>query len=222
VKVATFGHGTDGGVVAASDIPDIQRASRISLNFSDSGIYLTGILLKRSRQIKARVFEVPGAGGVLLTQAACGLSDYFRVGEEIDTFGRLDDLAGKISFYLSNPEARDRIAWAGHKRVVAEHTYDRRFGDLLDYVLAQAAAERRQQPWRIDPDELQKFVALHRRTKAIRPFRVAAGAMAYTLLGRKRSARGARRIVFEASWRLAGERTFGAAGLPGRLFFRES
>jgi spore maturation protein CgeB len=222
VKVATFGHGSDGGVVAASVIPEIYRKSRISLNFSDSGLHLTGVRLKRSRQIKARVFEVPGAGGALLTQTASGLSDYFRVGEEIDTFDRLDDLAAKITAYLSDPAARDRMAAAGHRRTVAEHTYDHRFRSLLDHIQTHCAPERRQRRWQIDPDQLQTQVDLHRQIKSIKPLRTAVEAVTRVFLGPEKGARSARRIVFEASWRLAGERTFGAAGLPGRLFYRES
>jgi spore maturation protein CgeB len=222
VKVATFGHGSEGGVVAASDIPGIYRKSRLSLNFSDSGRHLIGGRLQRSRQIKARVFEVPGAGSVLLTQAVDGLSDYFRVGQEIDTFDRLDDLTAKTKFLLTNPAMRDRMAWAGHKRVIAEHTYDRRFRGLLDHVCVNVAPERTQRPWRIDAGQLQEFVERHRDTKAIWPLRAAIETLARAFVGRERSARVARRIVFESSWRLAGKRTFGAAGLPGRLFFRES
>jgi len=222
VKVSTFGQGSDGGVVAANDIPGIYRKSLVSLNFSDSGLHLIGAQLKRSRQIKARVFEVPGAGGALLTQTAVGLSDYFRVGQEIDTFDRLDDLAAKAKFYLANPVVRDRLAWAGHKRVIAEHTYDRRFRSLLDYVHTNVAPERSRRPWRIDTGQLQPLVHRHRDTKAIRPLRVAIETIARAIVGRQRGARAARRIVFEASWRMAGKRTFSAAGLPGRLFFRES
>lgn len=222
VSVTTFGHGSDGGVIAASEIPEVQRKSRISLNFSDSGLQLDGIRLKRSRQIKARVFEAPGAGSLLLTQAADGLSDYFRIGDEIDTFSQLDDLAGKIGFYLANSDTRDRLARAGHRRVVTEHTYDQRFRDLLDHVQTRVAPARTRQSWQIDRAEMQSLVDLHRRTGTIRPLRVAVGALTSLLLGQEKGARGARRIVFEASWRLAGERTFGAAGLPGRLFFRES
>ena len=222
VNVTTFGQGSDGGVIAAADIPETYRKTRISLNFSDSGLQLDGIRLKRSRQIKARVFEVPGAGSLLLTQAAGGLSDHFRIGEEIDVFDRPDELAGKIRFYLSNPDARDRLAQAGHRRVVAEHTYDRRFRDLLDHVQAHIAPARAHQSWGIDRAEMQSLVDLHRRIAAIKPLGLAVNAMTRLLLGQEKGARGARRIVFEASWRLAGERTFGAAGLPGRLFFRES
>jgi spore maturation protein CgeB len=41
-------------------------------------------------------------------------------------------------------------------------------------------------------------------------------------LGRRRGPRAARRLLFELSWRFAGSKTYGAAGLPGRLFYRES
>ena len=114
------------------------------------------------------------------------------------------------------------MAWAGHKRTIAEHTYDRRFRDLLDHIDAHVAPERRQRPWRIDPAQLHGLAELHRATKAIWPLRMAIETLARAFVGRERSARAARRIVFEASWRLLGKRTFGAAGLPGRLFFRES
>jgi len=123
---------------------------------------------------------------------------------------------------LANPVVRDRLAWAGHKRVIAEHTYDRRFRSLLDYVHTNVAPERSRRPWRIDTGQLQPLVHRHRDTKAIRPLRVAIETIARAIVGRQRGARAARRIVFEASWRMAGKRTFSAAGLPGRLFFRES
>jgi spore maturation protein CgeB len=40
--------------------------------------------------------------------------------------------------------------------------------------------------------------------------------------GQPRGTRAARRVLFELSWRLFGAHTYRAAGLPGRLFYRES
>jgi spore maturation protein CgeB len=40
--------------------------------------------------------------------------------------------------------------------------------------------------------------------------------------GPRRGRRAARRLLFELSWRIAGARTYGAAGWPGRMFYRES
>jgi spore maturation protein CgeB len=47
-------------------------------------------------------------------------------------------------------------------------------------------------------------------------------AMCTVLWGRARGPRAARRLVFEASWRVAGRRTYSAAGIPGRFFYRSS
>ncbi|MDX8394984.1 MAG: hypothetical protein R8K22_01060, partial [Mariprofundaceae bacterium] len=63
IKVDTFGFGWPNGCVADEDVAKIIRDSQISLNFADSGVVIEDSKVTRSRQIKARVFEVPGAGG---------------------------------------------------------------------------------------------------------------------------------------------------------------
>jgi len=82
VAVACFGHGWQHGAVTSSDVDRIYRNSRLSLNFADSGLQLSGGRIMRSRQIKARTFEVPGAGGMLLTEGADRLDSYLRPDEE--------------------------------------------------------------------------------------------------------------------------------------------
>lgn len=222
IAVATFGNGSAYGVVAAADIPKIHNKYMISLNFSNSGRQLSAAGVGRSTQIKARVFEVPGHGGALLTQNAPGLSDYFEMGKEIDVFDDVDGLKNKIEFYLSNPAARDRLAQAGFAKASARHTYDVRFRELLEHVLRAAKPERLRQPWTLDARQLDSLVARHRRVSAIQPIRTLVETLARTVVGRDRAARAARRIVFEGAWRLMGARTFSAAGIPGRLFFAES
>ena len=138
IEVDCFGYGWPNGPVPSADIPRIMRESVVSLNFGDSGTQLRGLRPYRSRQIKARVFEVPGAGGFLLTEGAEHLTDYYRAGEEIETFDSRDELAEKLRYYLDRPDARDRIARAGHERTRREHTYSRRFVALLDAATAHA------------------------------------------------------------------------------------
>lgn len=221
ISVATFGYGSEGGAVDADEIFRIFRNSRISLNFSDAGQKLLG-RGRRIRQIKARVFEVTGAGGFLLTQAADALSDYFRIGDEVDTFSDLDELACKIERYLQHPELRDRIAHAGYVRTCSEHTYQQRFSDLLSEALRRIPKNRRHMSWTLTTDMLVPHVARHRNIMAVRPLRVVLERPAQAIFGKKRGSRAARRLLFEVSRRLFGERTFSAAGLPGRLFYRES
>jgi spore maturation protein CgeB len=47
-------------------------------------------------------------------------------------------------------------------------------------------------------------------------------AVCQPLWGRYRGGRAARRILFEFSWRIFGETTYSARGLPGRLFYLDS
>ena len=71
---------------------------------------MSGGTLWRSRQIKARTFEVPGAGGFLLSEENPNLAKYFRIGEELVTYRDNRDLAQKIRYYLDQPEERDATA----------------------------------------------------------------------------------------------------------------
>jgi spore maturation protein CgeB len=141
IHVNCFGYGWEKGAVPANTIPEIVRNSVISLNFGDSNWMLKGLWPYRSRQIKARVFEVPGYGGFLLTENAENLENFYRLGKEIALFSSIDDLVNKIKYLLANPVDRDEIAWAGHAKARQSHTYDHRFSDLL--ALCQEKISRR-------------------------------------------------------------------------------
>ena len=69
--------------------------------------------------MKARTFEVPGAGGFLLTENAAALEKFYIPGEEIVTFCSISELADKIKYYLNHPQERDEIARAGFSRTGA-------------------------------------------------------------------------------------------------------
>ena len=223
IEVDCFGYGWPNGPVPSADIPRIMRESAVSLNFGDSGTQLRGLRPYRSRQIKARVFEVPGAGGFLLTEGAGHLCDYYRVGEEIETFDSRDELAEKLRYYLDRPDVRDRIALAGHERTRREHTYSGRFAALLDEAMGMRVATTSASPLPAPVDEsFESICARHRVTPPLRLLRALLSTPARILFGAQRGPRAARRLLFELSWRLAGARTYSAAGWPGRVFYRES
>lgn len=214
VEVACFGHGWPRGAVAAADIPRIMRASVVSLNFGDSGLQLRGLRPYRSRQIKARVFEVPGAGGFLLTEHAQHLDDYFVPDEEIDIFASAEELAGKIRGHLADPARRDRMAQAAHARTAREHTYLARFDALLCVSTRPPASA--------SLDAVRDFASRHAAPRSLRAVRRLVEPAFRLALGERRGPRAARRLLFEASWRLAPRHTYSVAGWPGRLFYDES
>ncbi|MCC6473471.1 MAG: glycosyltransferase family 1 protein [Burkholderiales bacterium] len=226
ITVECFGYGWPNGPVDAAELPRIFRSSVISLNFGDSGVQFKGLLPYRSRQIKGRVFEVPGAGGFLLTEKAPNLERYYRPEEEIATFATAEECAKRIRHCLAHPEERDRIARAGHARTRAEHTYGRRLSALLEAALALRERSRAQRGDPIDiaaaREQIEQLASRHRRTGSLAILRATLVAPLAAIWGERRGGRAARRLVYELSWRLAGAHTYSASGWPGRLFYRES
>jgi len=225
VEVQCFGHGWPAGPVDESRLAQVLRGSVISLNFGDSPAMMLGWRPGHSRQIKARVFEVPGAGGFLLSENAERIGEYYRPGTEIALFGSEEQLAAQVRRYLDAPDERDAVARAGHARTAGEHTYESRFATILQQA-RERGAPRAEKGWSLDGEaaraRMRELAGRHATTPALRALRGAAVAPLRAAFGARRGPRAARRLLFEASWRFAGARTYGAAGLPGRLFYAES
>jgi len=217
VDVACFGYGWPAGSVEAKRIAEIVRNSQISLNFSEGS--QRGGKGAAGRQIKARVFEVPGYGGCLLTEEAQSLERYFAKGEEILTFEGSAELVDVVKLLLANPDRRNAIAQQGFDRVVKEHTYDRRFADLLRELTGRSA-QRVRRP--IDWAAFEAATRRHSLGPVLSLLKAALVFCACLVWGRQRGPRAARRVAFEISWRLCGARTYSSAGWPGRMFYKES
>jgi spore maturation protein CgeB len=220
IEVACFGHGWPAGPLSSQQLTETMRQSAISLNFADSPLQFRGLRPYRSKQIKARVFEIPGSGGLLLTEAVPGLERYFRPDEEILMFCSPEELIEKLRRCLDNPVARDRIARRGYERTSREHTYDSRFAEIFKRVESMIAARGTR--------GTATFGSLGqaRRRHTVGPLLVFVrrilNTVAIAIAGRSRGPRAARKLVYEISWRLVGRRTYSASGLPGRLYYRES
>jgi len=221
IDIRCFGYGWPNGPVEAEEIPEIIRYSVVSLNFGDSGLMLQGGKLEHNRQIKARVFEVPGAGGLLLTEPADNLENFYRPDKEIVLFESIDELCEKINYLLSHQDERDAIALAGFTRTKREHTYEGRFKVLIE----KAIEVRKHHPKTTRSIDLKQFDQMKFAHKINFFHKIARGFLVLPcifLWGKNRGPRAARRILFEISWRLLGHRTYSVKGLPGRLFYRAS
>lgn len=210
IDVACFGHGWPAGPVPAAAVPDIMRRSVISLNFANA---------RGDNQVKARTFEVPGAGGFLLSESAPGIETFYLPGREIALFHDDGELRRAIRRFLAAPEERDAIARAGFERTRREHTYDTRLDRLLAFALsARTAWLQARPPAGIAAVPFERHGREHRMTPGLAALRALLLAGCCSVWGRRRGPRAARRLVFEFSWRFLGARTFTARGLPGRLF----
>ena len=103
--------------------------SRISLNIHGgiSGEYAANV----------RLFEVTGAGSLLLTDSKKNISDLFAPGEEIVTYENTEDCISKIKWLLDHPGECRKIALAGQKRTLRDHTVRQRVELLNEIILAE-------------------------------------------------------------------------------------
>lgn len=224
IDVACFGQGWQSGPLTDERVKEVIRDSAISLNFADSGLVFEGGRIGRSRQIKARTFEVPGLGGFLMTEDADRLAEFYRPDRELVLFRDLDSLVERIRYFLEHPEERDTIAQAGYERTRAEHTYEKRLGAVMEAVRLARSVE----PGRISTRcsdarrNMTLLVRMHEHVQRWMPLRKMLLGIARLIFGPTRGPRAARRLTYEIYWRIYGERTYRAAGLPGRLFYKES
>ena len=79
-----------------------------------------------------RLFEAAACGTPVISDRWDGLAELFTPGEEILIADRTDDVAAWLT---DLPDAgRRRIGENARRRVLAEHTADRRAGELLEYL----------------------------------------------------------------------------------------
>jgi spore maturation protein CgeB len=78
-----------------------------------------------------RVFDVPAAGGFLLTEAGPQLEALFEPGREVAVYAGPGDVLGQCRRYLHDEPARMALLRAGQRRIEHEHTYGHRAAALL-------------------------------------------------------------------------------------------
>ncbi len=221
IDVECFGYGWKNGPVQADEIPKIIRESVISLNFGDSGFQWSGYRLVRSRQIKARIFEVTGSGGFLITENAKNLDQFFG-SNEIETFEGLNDLAIKIKKYLRDTKLRDSMAVGGYQRTAEHHVYEMRFEQLISAAIKTKEVNPNRLLHGIDMLAFEAIQKKHTVGNMMKWVGTLWSLPFVIVWGKVRGPRAARRIMFELSWRLMGRKTYSASGWPGRLFYRHS
>ena len=97
IKVKCFGVGWGTRILKDNEISKIIRLSKISLNFSSTRGF--------RKQLKARVFEVTGSGGFLMTEYSDNLLKFFNT-KQISVFKNNHELLKNIKKLLNNFEIR--------------------------------------------------------------------------------------------------------------------
>jgi spore maturation protein CgeB len=86
------------------------------------------------KSINNRTFDVAACGSFQLIQFKEDLPNHFIENEEIVSFNNNQELAQKIDYYLKSEEERRWIADNARKRVLKDHTFEQRLGNMLELI----------------------------------------------------------------------------------------
>lgn len=133
IHVNTWGYGWPNGRLDQAEMIEVFGRSKINLNLSNASVKprFSVPWSRQHEQIKGRNFEIPGCGGFQISGRADDLESYFAPGQEIVLFSSRRELVQQTQRYLRDESARERIALAGLRRTLSEHTYERRFLDIF-------------------------------------------------------------------------------------------
>ncbi len=81
-----------------------------------------------------RLFEATGVGCCLLTDWRDNICQLFRPETEVITYKSSDECIEKMRWLLNNPAEAKKIAAAGMKRCLLEHTFSKRAEKLDEYI----------------------------------------------------------------------------------------
>lgn len=91
-----------------------------------------------NQDVNMRVFEALASGALLITDHADGLDELFEPGQDLIIYRDEDEAMDQIAHYLSDSEAREKIARQGQEKVLREHTYAARIQKLIGDIEAVA------------------------------------------------------------------------------------
>ena len=100
--------------------------SKISLSFTVVDLFArtldsSGIVQRRTSQLKGRVFETLSCGAMLMEDDGLQTKELFNPGEDYIMFHNQDDLLKKIRYYLEHEDERRTIAESGYRKVTEIH-----------------------------------------------------------------------------------------------------
>jgi glycosyltransferase involved in cell wall biosynthesis len=108
---------------------------------SDARLALnTHIDLAREHASNMRLFEATGVGTCLLTERQPDLGRLFKPDEEVVAYGSTEEAIERVEYLLDHPDERRRIAKAGQKRTLRNHTFEER-AEQLDQLIRNGLAQ---------------------------------------------------------------------------------
>ncbi len=109
----------------AETAPKIFKASQINLNISSTQLHTS---------VNQRVFDVPLAGGFLLTDWRESLAELFDPEKELTVYHSVDELREKIDYFQKHDLERNKIITRAARRIEKEHLLEHRIQKMLEQM----------------------------------------------------------------------------------------
>ncbi len=119
------------GINTINLLPAVDYYRELPRVYGAAGAVLNLTSLQMPQGLNQRCYDVPAAGGFLLTDAQPALAEQFDLQSEVVSFRSLEEMREKWNYYRDKPEQRRQIALNGQKRVLGEHTYKLRLQEML-------------------------------------------------------------------------------------------
>ncbi|EKO37512.1 MAG: hypothetical protein B193_3810 [Solidesulfovibrio magneticus str. Maddingley MBC34] len=111
-------------------LPPLDYYNDLPLFYPQSDVSLNATSLQMKGAVNQRVFDVPAAGGFVLTDAREQLAALFTPGRETAVYAEPGEIEALARHYLAHPAERERLSRAARERILAEHTYEHRLKEL--------------------------------------------------------------------------------------------
>ncbi len=122
----------EGKRISTEDTVKIYNASAVNINLHSSTYHSS--VNPNGDFVNPRLFEIPACGGFQIADYRQPIDELFTKGEEIECFKDIGDLRNKINFYLDHPDERKTLIDNARKRVLRDHTYEKRMCEVLKIV----------------------------------------------------------------------------------------
>ncbi len=121
-----LGRSYGGKFIWGEEYAKVAKLSKIFLAF-DSMPHIR-------KSMSARMYTAVGCGAFYMCLHVEGIEEVLVPDKEIVIFHSEDEMIDKIKFYLPKEDLRKKIAQAGQKRVLKEHTYEIRISEMLSII----------------------------------------------------------------------------------------
>lgn len=121
-----LGRSYGGRIIWGGDHAKVAKLSKIYLGFDAAP--------EVRKSMSERMYIAVGCGAFYMCQYVNGIEEVLEPGKEIVTFHSGEEMVELIRYYLIHDNERKIIAEAGQKRVMNEHTYETRTGQIIKII----------------------------------------------------------------------------------------